>query len=145
MAGKKARKQKKKSKGARDANVGEAIPGLPNHLVASHILRSEFFVDTADLARLLPVSRAMRATVKAAGRRLEEMDVWDATKAGCLSAVQRLQRRGLLSPNPQDFLCAAAAWGGHLEELKLLRENNSPCDEGTCAAAAAGGHINVLQ
>jgi hypothetical protein len=34
----------------RDAPVGEAFPGLPNHLVVAHILRSAYFDDPADLA-----------------------------------------------------------------------------------------------
>ena len=40
-----------------------AIPGLPDHLVDSHMLRSEYFDDPADLARLPAVSRAMRDAV----------------------------------------------------------------------------------
>ena len=30
----------------RDAPVGEAFPGLPNHLVVAHISRSEYFIYT---------------------------------------------------------------------------------------------------
>ena len=57
MGGKKARAREKKSE-RRDANAantaiaGEAFPRLPNHLVVTHILRSEHFDDDADLARL---------------------------------------------------------------------------------------------
>jgi hypothetical protein len=43
------------------------IPGLPDHLVVAHILRSEYFDDRADLARLPAVSRAMRDAVAATG------------------------------------------------------------------------------
>ena len=48
---------------ANTANAGEAFPRLPNHLVVAHILRSEYYDDPADLARLPAVSRAMRDVV----------------------------------------------------------------------------------
>ena len=50
------------------ADAQQAIPCLPNHLVVTHILRSEYFDDPADLARLPAVSRAMRDAVAATGR-----------------------------------------------------------------------------
>ena len=109
MASKKARARKKKSR-SRDtnaANGGEAIPGLPNHLVVAHILRSEYFDDPADLARLPAVSRAMRDAVAATGLAFEELDKVDAAQLGCLSAVKRLQRGGRLSR--REYLCHAAA------------------------------------
>ena len=127
----------------RDANAGEAIPRLPNHLVVEHILRSEHFDDPADLARLPAVSRAMRDAVAATGLRFEELGEANAVKLGCLSALHRLQRGGSLQ-NPE-YLCHAAALSGQLEELKLLRENYTPWDIFTCSAAAWGGHLEVLQ
>ena len=114
----------------RDANAGEAIPRLPNHLVVTHVLRSEYFDDPADLARLPAVSRAMRDAVAATGLRFKEIHGCDAARLGCLSAVQRLQRGGRLSR--QEYLCEAAARGGNLEELKPLRENGCPWDTNTC-------------
>ena len=65
MSGKKARARKQKrerreANAAHTANAGEAFLRLPNHLVVTHILRSEHFDDDADLARLPAVSRAMR-------------------------------------------------------------------------------------
>ena len=39
---------RKRKRGRRDANpaiAGEAFPGLPNHVVVEHILRSEHFDD----------------------------------------------------------------------------------------------------
>ena len=74
MSGKKARARKEKRERRRDANAGEAIPRLPDHLVATHILRSEYFDDPADLARLPAVSRGMRDAVAATGLRFEELD-----------------------------------------------------------------------
>ena len=127
----------------RDANAGEAIPRLPNHLVVTHVLRSEYFDDPADLTRLPAVSRAMRDAVAATGLRFKEIHGCDAARLGCLSAVQRLQRGGCLSR--QEFLCWAAARGGNLEELKALRENGCPWDTNTCQGAAIGGHLEVLQ
>jgi len=125
------------------AEVQEAIPGLPNHLVVADIFRSEHFDDPADLARLPAVSRAMRDAVAETGLRFEELDETRAVDLGCLSAVQRLQRGGRLSR--QEYLCAAAARSGQLEELKVLRADGCPWDEKTCAEAARSGHLEVLQ
>ena len=127
----------------RDANAGEAIPRLPNHLVVEHILRTEHFDDPADLARLPAVSRAMRDAVAATGLRFEELDEKEAVYLGCLSAVQRRQRQGRLSR--QEFLCQAAARSGQLEELQVLRADGWPWGSNTCAAAAYGGNLEVLQ
>jgi|MDSY01.2.fsa_nt_gb hypothetical protein len=119
------------------------IPGLPTHLVVKYILRSEYFDDPADLARLPAVSRGMRDAVAATGLRFVELgEVW-ATELGCSSAVQRQHRRGLLLC--QEYLCEAAASGGYLEELKVLRENGCPWDELTCANAAGADHLEMLQ
>ena len=127
----------------RDADVGEAIPRLPDHLVVTHILRSEHFDDPADLARLPAVSRAMRDAVAATGLEFEELDEDRAVNLGCLSAVKRLQRGGRLSR--QEYLCQAAARSGQLEELQALRENGCPWDTSTSWAAARSGHLEVLQ
>ena len=121
----------------------EAIPGLPDHLVAEHIVRSEYFDDPADLARLPAVSRAMRDVVAEMGLRFEELDEKRAVDLGCLSTLQRMQRQGRLSR--QELLCEAAAKGGHLEKLQALRANGWPWDKLTCWAAALGGHLAVLQ
>ena len=50
---------------SRLAEEKPAIPGLPNHLVVSHILGSDKLNDPADLVRLTAVSRGMRAAVAA--------------------------------------------------------------------------------
>ena len=59
-----ARKRNRERRDATAANAGEAIPGL-NDIVATHILKSEYFDDPADLARLPAVSHAMRDAVAA--------------------------------------------------------------------------------
>ena len=59
-----------------------AIPGLPDHLVIAHILRSEYFDDPADLARLPAVTCAMCAAVAATGLRLEKLSENGATQLG---------------------------------------------------------------
>ena len=120
-----------------------AFARLPDHLVATHILRSEYFDDPADLARLPAVSRAMRAAVAGMVLQFKELDEKRAVELGCLSALQRRQRQGRLSR--QEYLCQAAAKSGQLEELKVLRENSCPWDEKTCSGAAEGGHFEVLQ
>jgi hypothetical protein len=121
----------------------EAITGLPNHLVVTHILRSDYFDDPADLARLTAVSHAMRDAVTATGLRFEELDEMRASQLGCLSALLRLQLAGRLSC--QERLCQAAAGSGQLEKLKLLRAGGCPWDACTCWAAASGGHLEMLQ
>ena len=144
MSSKKARARKKKrEKRERDAITSEAIPGLPDHLVVAHVLRSEQSDDPADLARLPAVSHAMRGAVAKTGLRFEQLGEWEAVNLGCLSAVKRLQRGGRLSR--RERLCQAAARSGQLEELKVLRENGCPWNEDTCAYAAFGGQLEVLQ
>ena len=141
VRGPETRAQKRKR--VRDAKLGEAIPGLLDDIVITHVLRSEHFDDPADLARLKAVSCAMRKAVAEKGVRLKEIDEEEAVRLGCLGAVQRLDRRGRLSG--KELLCAAAAMSGQLEELKLLRENGCPWDEWTCACAADGGHLEMLK
>ena len=61
------------------ADAQEAFPGLPKHVVITHILRTEHFDDPADLARLPAVSRAMRDAVAATGlqfKQLTEEQLW---------------------------------------------------------------------
>ena len=112
---------------ARPTDAQEAIP---DHLVVTHVLRSEHFDDPADLARLPAVSRAMRDAVAGKGLQFEELDEDDAFVFGCLSALQRLQRGGRLSR--KERLCEAAARVGNLEELKVLRADGSQWDKWTC-------------
>ena len=95
----------------------EAFRGLPNHLVATHILRTEYFDDPADLARLPAVSRGMRGAVALTGLRFEEIDAFDAAQLGCLSAVERLLRRGIL---PRAYLCHAAARSRNSREVEAV-------------------------
>ena len=137
-----ARKKRKIRRDLDFANAGLAIPGLPNHLVVTHILRSEYFDNPEDLARLPAVSRGMRDAVAATGLRFEELNKLRAMELGCFSAVGRLQRGCRLSR--QEYLCGAAARGGQLEKLKVLREVGIPWDKNTCAGAASGGHLEVL-
>ena len=124
------------------ADAQDAIPGLLDDIVVTHVLRSENFDDPADLARLPAVSRAMCDAVAATGLRFEELTEDRAAELGCLSAVQRMQRGGCLSR--QEVLCEAAARSGQLEKLKLLRADGCPWDAKTCENAAFGGHLKVL-
>ena len=79
------------------AGAQEAIPGLLDDIVVTHVLRSEHFDDPADLGRLPAVSRAMRDAVAGTGLRFEELAEDDALDFGCLSALKRLHRGGRLS------------------------------------------------
>ena len=85
----------------------------------------------------------MYDTVAAMGFRFKELEEDCAVDIGCLSVLKRLRRRGHLSH--QEYLCAVAALRGQLEELKALRENGCPWDEGTCSGAVFGGHLDILQ
>ena len=136
-------RKRTREKRERDANAGEAIPGLLNDIVVTHVLRSENFDDPADLARLPAVSRVMRDAVAATGLKFEELDDFDAAEVGCLSALERLQRGGRLSR--QEYLCAAAARSGQLEELRVLRANGCPWNANTCSGAALGGYLEVMR
>jgi hypothetical protein len=138
-----ARKRKRERRDATAANAGEAIPGLLNDIVVTHVLRSENFDDPADLARLPAVSPAMRDAVAATGLQFEELDEDEAVPLGSLSAVQRLQRGGRLSR--RELLCETAARGGHLEKLQALRADGWPWDKYTCVHAVFGGQLEVLQ
>ena len=133
----------KRKRERRDANAGEAIPGLLNDIVVTHVLRSEHFDDPADLARLPAVSRAMRDAVAATGLRFEELGEKRAVNLGCFSALQRLALAGRLSR--REILCQVAARVGNLEKLKVLRAGGCPWDKWACAGAAGDGHLEVLQ
>ena len=101
------------------ADAGEAIPGLPNHVVEAKILSCLF--DTADFARLRAVSPAMRDMVDelANGRRLSEPDMHLAAKAGNWLTTKRLHRQG--HPRTDIEVCLAAAEGGRLDVLQWAR------------------------
>ena len=75
-----ARKRKRERRDA--LNAGQAIPGLLNDIVVTHVLKSEHFDDPADLARLPAVSLAMRDAVAATGLTCEEFDETDAGELG---------------------------------------------------------------
>ena len=147
MGGKNARarrKQRRVANAASVANAGEAIPGLPNHLVVAHILRSEYFDDPADLARLPAVSSAMRDTIAATGLQFEEPDdPKEAVFRGCLSAVQRMYRTGRLPITK--YLCFSAARRGHLDVLKWVRANGCRWNNDVCNLAVMYGHFEMLK
>ena len=120
------------------ADAQELIPGLPDHLVATHVLRSEVLRDPLLPARLRAVSHAMRSAVAATGREVKNPgNDADAAKLGCLSTLKHRQSRGRLTR--QEYLCQAAASGGHLEELKVLRENSCPWNVLTCLLGGGFG------
>ena len=137
-----ASRTQKRARVTRDANAGEAIPGVLNDVVIARILKPEYFDDPADLARLRVVSSAMRDAVAATGFQFELLDEYRAAELGCLRSLEYLQRKGRLWR--QEYLCEAAARSGKLEKLKTFRQNNTPWGK-TCYAAAKGGHLEVLQ
>ena len=66
----------------RDAYADGAIPGLPNHLVVAHILRSEYFDDPVHLASLRAVSWVMHTAVAGTGLRFKECSEVEAAQLG---------------------------------------------------------------
>ena len=116
--------------------------GLPLDVVLTHILRTDRLPDPIDLARLRAVCRGMRDAVAATGREIQEHDGASAAKAGCLSTMQHLQRRGRLpflkrAGNPETaYLCGSAAEGRPLEVMQWLRANDCPWGRNTCSNAA---------
>jgi hypothetical protein len=137
------------------ADAQDAIPGLLDDIVVTHVLRSEHFGDPADLARLPAVSRAMRDAVAATGLRFKELGEKRAAELGCFSALRQvaarvgnLEKLKLLRANGCPWnaqTCANAAGGGHLDVLQWARANGCPWDKWTCAFAAKGGHLEMLQ
>ena len=125
------------------ADAQDAIPGLLDDIVVTHILSTDNFNDPADLARLPVVSHAMRDAVAAMGLRFEELRARAALNLRCFSALERLRRGGRLPRRWRD--CDAAASSGQLEALQWLREDGCPWNENTCAMAAYGGNLEVLQ
>ena len=114
-------------------DAGEAIPGLLNDIVVTHVLRSEHFDDPADLARLPAVSRAMRDAVAAKVGRL------------VLVITREQEQQGLMYDGSQPFvlrmehLCQAAARSGDLVKLKVFRVNGMPWDEESATAPHGAG------
>jgi hypothetical protein len=127
---------------ARQSEKQEAIPGLPQEVVITHILRSENLADPTDLARLCAVSRGMCEAVTATGREIKEMIQQEAAQHGCLSTLIHLFRRGRLF---RKKICETAARFGQLETLRWARAKGCPWGARTCAFAAEGGHLEVLQ
>jgi hypothetical protein len=84
----------------------------------------------------------MRDAVAATGLQFKELHEYGALNIGCVSALQRLQRAGRLSC--QEFLCQAAAKGGHLEVLQWARANGCPWDNYTLINARHAGHLELV-
>ena len=132
--------------------AGEAIPGLLNEIVTTNVMRSDFLPDPVDLARLRAVSCAMRDAVDATGREVKELEVFKAVKIGCLSALERLRLKGVLTSTPDTpdkfvdvFLYRVAAESGQLEVLKWLRAKSYMWGAWLCGHAAKFGQLEVLK
>jgi len=118
----------------------EAIPGLPQHVVSTHVLA--FLEDPADLARFQAASHAARDAVDATERLVQELEEHEAANLACFSALRRLERRGLLDKR---HFCTVAAQSGNLQVMKWARGIGCIWDEWTCHAAAEGGHLELLE
>jgi hypothetical protein len=111
----------------------------------THILRSDFLPEPGDLGRLRAVSRGMRDAVDATGREIKKLSDDEALDLGYVSLLKDRHSRGLLSAYRYHFPCTAAARNGDLQELKALRADEWPWNQWTCAHAAKGGHLEVLK
>ena len=98
------------------ADAQDAIPGLLDHVVVTHILRSD--TDPIVIARLRAVSRLMRDVVDETGLRVEEMTTERAAHFGCLDTLQHKLQKGRLDKSK---VCKLAALFGQLEVLQRAR------------------------
>jgi|SaaInlV_125m_DNA_1040241.scaffolds.fasta_scaffold32181_2 hypothetical protein len=148
---------------AHESAVTQAIPGLPDDIVVTHVLfapslfRSAWLVDPADLARLSVVSRGMRHAVAATGRKIQEMTAYEAAGLGCLSALKRMYRRGSLMfffglfPVGYSLTWNAAqgSYNRNFEALTWLRMKGCPWDKATqCHVSnrlASEGNLEALK
>ena len=121
----------------------DAFSSLPPDVISTHILRSDFLPEPADLGRLRAVSHAMRDAVDATGREIKKLSDNEAAKLGHVSLLKDRHSRGVLQD--ERYLCDAAARSGELAELTALRAKNIPWDERTCEYAAEGGHLEMLK
>ena len=99
----------------------EAIPGLLTHLVVAHILRSEYFGDPADLARLPAVSRAMRDAMAGTGLRFREIQRFtQATRAPSFLPIAVIS-------NDTESIALREAWNnlGTSAARRMLRVSDS--------------------
>ena len=104
---------------AQKSAVTQAIPGLLDDIVVTHVLRSTWLLDPADLARLSVVSRGMRHAVAATGRKVQEMDANETARLGCKSALKRMYRRGSL------FFHSSLCWHDARALLDWIRSRDS--------------------
>ena len=88
---------------------------LPLDVISTHVLKSDFLPETADLGRLRAVSKGMRDAVDATGREIKKLSDDEAADLGHVSLLKDRHRRGVLGD--ERWLCAAAARNGDLEEL----------------------------
>ena len=70
-----------------------------------------------------------------------------AATAGCVDVLAELMdARGCAgSPDPNGWVCSAAASHGQLEALSWLHARGCPWTASTCARAAEGGHLEALR
>ena len=116
---------------------------LPREIISTHILRSDFLPEPADIGRLRAVCRGMRDAVDATEREIKTLSDREAADLGHVSLLKDRHMRGVLKY--ECLTCAAAARNGDLAELKALRAANFPLDVWTCAYAAEYGHLGVLK
>ena len=80
----------------------------------------------------------MRDVVAATGRPVEPIGWEEASKLGCLSALQRLLRQGNIPAEGKIEVFRWAAYRGDLETMKWAEKNYFRMDVDTCNFAAAG-------
>ena len=119
---KRKRKRSALENDAHPSNARQAIPGLFNEIVITHILKSDNLPDMADLASLKKVSIGMRDAVLVTGRAIYNLNTAQAAELGCLGTLQCLLRQGRLDKSE---VCQFAAMVGHLGVLQWARKRLS--------------------
>ena len=77
---------------------------LPPDVISTHVLRSDFLPEPADLGRLRAVSIGMRDAVDATGRAIMKLSNRDVTNLGHVSLLKDRHSRGLLKDDERTLV-----------------------------------------
>ena len=129
-----ARKRKRERRDATAANPGEAIPGLLNDIVITHVLRSEYFDATASrIARLTAGSRARSAGLsKYSDLRMCVTTRWSGRRGKASPASVRLSEVVAVAMAPIAVVMAVCAASEDISEGVVARAVVAEASERAC-------------
>ena len=139
---------------AHGADQQEALPGLPDHVVVTHVFR---FLSSKpiDLARLRAVSRPLRDAVDTTGREIKGFTAEEAAQLGYLSTVQHKLRgkRYNMGEKLHKPITGFLYWkvidcavkGGHVNTVKWLRIKGCTLTGHMSLGAVQHGYVEVLK